>query len=96
MSGASAQSLEGYERALRALNIYRGDALAIIDETLAAQPDFAMGHILRAQVQVMRAQHGLGAKYAEYQKLKAMSPQHQIVLWAGPALESAYAAQVAQ
>ena len=52
VSGASAKSLETYERALRALNIYRGDATAIIDEALAVQPDFAMGHILRAQVQV--------------------------------------------
>jgi len=52
VSGASAKSLEVYERALRALNIYRGDPLAIIDEALGAQPDFAMGHILRAQVQV--------------------------------------------
>jgi tetratricopeptide (TPR) repeat protein len=52
MSGASAKSLEVYERALRALNIYRGDPLAIVDEALAAQPDFAMGHVLRAQAQV--------------------------------------------
>jgi hypothetical protein len=52
VSVASAKSLEGYERALRALNIYCGDPVAIIDEALAAQPDFAMGHILRAQVQV--------------------------------------------
>ena len=52
VSGASAKALEVYERALRALNIYRGDPLAIIDEALGAQPDFAMGHILRAQVQV--------------------------------------------
>jgi len=52
VTGASAKSLETYERALRALNIYRGDATVIIDEALAAQPDFAMGHILRAQVQV--------------------------------------------
>lgn len=52
MSGAIAKSLEAYERALRALNIYRGDPLAIIDQALAADPDFAMGHVLRAQVQV--------------------------------------------
>jgi len=52
MSGANAKSLEVYERALRALNIYLGDPVAIIDEALAGQPDFAMGNILRAQVQV--------------------------------------------
>ena len=52
VSGANAKSLETYERALRALNIYRGDPVAIIDEALANDPGFAMGHVLRAQVQV--------------------------------------------
>jgi tetratricopeptide (TPR) repeat protein len=59
MSGASAKSLETYERALRGLNIYRGDPMAIIDEALAAQPDFAMGHVLRAQVQVTMWERGV-------------------------------------
>ena len=39
MSGAIAKSLEAYERALRALNIYLGDPVAIIDEALAGQPN---------------------------------------------------------
>ena len=52
VSGASAKSLETYERALRALNIYRGDPVAIIDEARANDPGFAMGHVLRSQVQV--------------------------------------------
>ena len=44
------QSLEVYERGLRALNTYRGDPVAIIEPALEADPDFVMGHILRAQV----------------------------------------------
>ena len=52
VSGGSAKSLQIYEQALRALNVYRGDAVAIIDQALAAEPDFAMGQVLRAQVQV--------------------------------------------
>lgn len=52
VSGGSAKSQEIYEQALRALNVYRGDAVAIIDQALAAEPDFAMGQVLRAQVQV--------------------------------------------
>ncbi len=52
VSGGSAQSQQVYEQALRALNVYRGDAVAIIDQALAGDPDFAMGQVLRAQVQV--------------------------------------------
>ena len=52
VSGGSANSMQIYEHALRALNCYRGDAVAIIDQALAAEPDYAMGHVLRAQVQV--------------------------------------------
>ena len=52
VSGGSAKNQEIYEQALRALNVYRGDAVAIIDQALATEPDFAMGQVLRAQVQV--------------------------------------------
>lgn len=65
MSGASAKSLEVYERALRALNIYRGDPAAIIGEALGAQPGFAMGHVLRAQVQVTMWERGMLAGIRE-------------------------------
>jgi tetratricopeptide (TPR) repeat protein len=52
ISGGGAKSQEIYEQALRALNVYRGDAVAMIDQALAAEPDFAMGQVLRAQVLV--------------------------------------------
>jgi tetratricopeptide (TPR) repeat protein len=44
------RNLEAYEVALRALNTYRGDPIAIIDTALERDPNFVMGHILRAQV----------------------------------------------
>ena len=42
VSAGDSTSLEIYETALRAFNIYRGDPVAIIDEALAAAPDFVM------------------------------------------------------
>jgi tetratricopeptide (TPR) repeat protein len=50
LSTDNPKSLAIYETALRALNIYRGDPVAIIEEALAADPDFVMGHVLRASV----------------------------------------------
>ncbi|MCP5368782.1 MAG: tetratricopeptide repeat protein [Hyphomicrobiales bacterium] len=49
-SGASARGLDAYDRALGQLNAYCGDMIATIDAALAEEPDFAMGHILRAEV----------------------------------------------
>ena len=50
LSSGTAASHETFERALAALNIYRGDAVAIIEEALAVDPDFVMGQVLRAEV----------------------------------------------
>ncbi len=73
VSGGSAKSQQIYEQALRALNIYRGDAVAIIDQALAAEPDFAMGHALRAQVQVtMWERSVLPGVRAGVERLKAL------------------------
>lgn len=60
-------------------------AAGFLREALAKDPKF-----VRAQVQLMRAQPGFAAKYAEYLKLKALNPRHQIVIWAGPGLEHAH------
>ena len=49
-SSDNSQSLAIYERALRAFNTYRGDPVAIIDEALETDPEFAMGHVLRGHV----------------------------------------------
>jgi len=50
ISSGTAASQDIFERALAALNVYRGDAVAIIEEALAVDPDFVMGHVLRAEV----------------------------------------------
>jgi tetratricopeptide (TPR) repeat protein len=64
VSTDNAQSLTIYETALRALNVYRGDPVAIIDEALAADPDFAMGHVLRASVLLTMWERSVVAKVA--------------------------------
>lgn len=52
VSTENSQSLEAFETALRALNTYRRDPVAAIDTALASDPDFVMGHVLRAEVQL--------------------------------------------
>ncbi len=47
-SGANAVAIEHFDAAMRALNIYRGDPVALVDQAIEAAPDFAMAHILKA------------------------------------------------
>lgn len=49
-SGTCSQSLDLYAEALRAFNSYRGDPVAIVDRAIDAEPDFAMGHVLRGHL----------------------------------------------
>ena len=93
VSGGSANSLQIYEQALRALNVYRGDPVAIIDQALAADPDFAMGHVLRAQVQVTMwersvlpgVQAGVARLHALHGGMNDRERRHarSLGLWAG-------------
>ncbi len=48
LTGAGAGAVEGFEAALECALSYRGDATAVIDRTLAEEPDFAMGWLFRA------------------------------------------------
>jgi tetratricopeptide (TPR) repeat protein len=48
VSTANRQSLDRYERALDLLNSYFNDPLAAIDQALAEDPGFVMGHCFRA------------------------------------------------
>ncbi len=64
VSSDNPRSLAIYETALKALNTYRGDPVAIIDEALAADPDFAMGHVLRASVLVTMWERSVVPKVA--------------------------------
>ena len=50
LSPASSESVAIYGTALAAFNTYRGDPIEIIDEALASDPDFVMGHVLRGYV----------------------------------------------
>ncbi len=56
VSLGSAKALDTYEHALAALNSYFGDPVAIIDAALADEPDFVMGHALRAGAICMATQ----------------------------------------
>jgi tetratricopeptide (TPR) repeat protein len=48
VTGASPESLTDFDEAVRAFNIFRGDPVALADKAIAASPDFAMAHVLKA------------------------------------------------
>ncbi|WP_421726333.1 tetratricopeptide repeat protein [Bauldia sp.] len=48
LSAASTADAALFDQALEAFNTYRGDPVAVLDTAIAARPDFAMGHILKA------------------------------------------------
>lgn len=48
LSGANAEAIVHFDQAIAAFNIYRGDPVALIDQAIAAAPDFAMAYILKA------------------------------------------------
>ncbi len=49
VSAATSSSLAAYEAALQQFNSYMNDPVATIDAALAEQPDFVMGHVLKAE-----------------------------------------------
>lgn len=55
-STSDAAALECYERAAALTHGYFGNPLAVIDEALAVQPDFALGHCLKAAIAVMSSE----------------------------------------
>ena len=72
-SSGTSSSHRTFERALAALNVYRGDAVAIIEEALAADPDFVMGHVLRAEVLITMWERSVLPKVREsLQRLLAL------------------------
>lgn len=54
-------------------------------KALYNDPDF-----VRAQVHLMMIQNDIAGTHAEYQALKKLNPDHQIVHWAGDIIERAY------
>ena len=52
VSAATSSSLAAYEAALLQFNSYMNDPVATIDAALAEQPDFVMGHVLKAETMI--------------------------------------------
>jgi hypothetical protein len=76
-----------YLRALESLSRFavRKDAAALLENVLQINPKMA-----RAQAKLMLIEDGIDAKYAEFEKLEALAPQHPIVWLAGPSVTSDY------
>ena len=76
-----------YLRALESLSRFavRKDAAVLLKKALQVNPKLA-----RAQAKLMLVEDGIDAKYAEYERLKALAPQHPIVWLAGPSITSDY------
>ncbi len=53
VSGASAQSLDALEQGLHELRCYIGDPVASVERALAASPELAMGHVLKAYLHLL-------------------------------------------
>jgi len=58
LSGANPQGLEALERALHELRCYIADPVATTDAALAASPELAMGHALRAYLHLLGTEPG--------------------------------------
>lgn len=79
----------GFLRGVAALE-RDGDAAkaqALLRTALEKDPKF-----VRAQAQLVRTQPTLRDAYMEFRKLKELSPNHQLVVWAGEYMETAWAA----
>src|SRR3954447_9834863 len=50
LSGATAETVSGYDHAVRAFNLVQGDAIGLFDAVREAAPDFAMAHLGKAWV----------------------------------------------
>lgn len=76
-----------YLRAMEAMQRYVDQAAAkkLLEETLARSPNF-----VRAQANLVLVDRNIDEKYAQLQKLKAMSPNHIVVRLAGPIIEEEY------
>jgi len=74
-----------YLRALESLSRFavRKDAALLFRKALQVNPKMT-----RAQAKLALVEEGADAKYAEFEKLKALAPQHPIVWLAGPSISS--------
>jgi hypothetical protein len=63
----------------------RKDASALFRESLRLNPK-----MVRAQAKLVLAEDGIDATYAEFEKLRAVAPQHPMVSIWGPSITSDY------
>src|SRR6478672_2000536 len=59
LSGATAETVGGYDHAVRAFNLVHGDAIGLFDAVREAAPDFAMAHLGKAWVFTVANDPGL-------------------------------------
>ncbi|MGI9385365.1 MAG: tetratricopeptide repeat protein [Methyloligellaceae bacterium] len=50
LSGATSKAVELFDQAVEEFNVYRGDPVDTLDRAVAAAPEFAMAHILKAHL----------------------------------------------
>ncbi|MBV9015202.1 MAG: tetratricopeptide repeat protein, partial [Alphaproteobacteria bacterium] len=65
LSGATAEAVAAYDKAVRAFNLVHGDAVSLFDEARQAAPEFAMAHLCKAWVFAVANDPGLMARAAE-------------------------------
>ncbi|MBI5494173.1 MAG: hypothetical protein HY904_04045 [Deltaproteobacteria bacterium] len=65
------------------------ESSALLRQALTKDPQFT-----RAQAQLVLSRPSIEETYEELNKLKALAPNHQIVVWAGPAISAAYNARM--
>ena len=65
VSTTNQAALDKFEAALAELQTYRGDPVATIDEALATDPDFVLGHCFKAQLFLLATERKLVPTIAE-------------------------------
>ncbi|MEX2519189.1 MAG: tetratricopeptide repeat protein [Paracoccaceae bacterium] len=77
LSGATSEAVEHYEAAVRAFNIYRGDPVALADMALAAAPQFAMAHILKAWLHAVATEPEAARAAARFAEMARAVPTNE-------------------
>jgi hypothetical protein len=85
--GEADPAVRTYLRAMEAFERYVDPARCdqLLRETLVKRPD-----LISAQANLVLVNEKIEAKYAELQRLKAVSPNHLVVRLAGPMIEEEY------
>ena len=68
LSGATAEAVTAYDRAVRAFNLVHGDAVGLFDMAREAAPEFAMPYLGKAWVYAVANDPGLRTQAGEDRK----------------------------